>query len=63
MRILQVITSLHIGGAEHLVTQIAIALTELGHTVDVSVLDGPQTIFTKELREKENRVISLGTSV
>ena len=63
MRILQVVTSLHIGGAEHLVTQMAIAMTELGHTVDVCVLDGEETIFTKELREKAIKVISLGTSV
>ena len=61
MKILQVITSLHIGGAERLATQMAIAMTEMGHTVDVCVFNGEETIFSKELREKAIRVISLGT--
>lgn len=63
MRILQVITSLQIGGAERLATQMAIAMTEMGHTVDVCVFNGEETIFTKELHEKGIKVIGFGTSV
>lgn len=63
MKILQVITSLQIGGAERLVTQMAIAMTEMGHTVDVCVFNGEETIFTKELHEKGIKVIGFGTSV
>lgn len=63
MKILQVITSLQIGGAERLVTQMAIAMTEMGHTVDVCAFNGEETIFTKELHEKGIKVIGFGTSV
>lgn len=63
MKILQVITSLQIGGAERLVIQMAIAMTEMGHTVDVCVFNGEETMFTKELHEKGIKVIGFGTSV
>lgn len=46
-----------------MVTQMAMAMTEMGHTVDVCVFNGEETIFTKELRQKAIKVISLGASV
>lgn len=49
MKILQVITSLRLGGAEHIVVELANGLTARGHKVDVAVFDGIETPFCKEL--------------
>lgn len=49
MKILQVITSLHIGGAEKLIVDIVPRLIDKGHTVDVVLFDGSITNFIEEL--------------
>ena len=59
MRILQVITSLHTGGAEKLVVDITRILRIRGHVVDVVVFDGKDTPFMKQLRETGCKVYSL----
>lgn len=60
MKILQVIGSLAMGGAEKLVTEIAPRLCQMGHEVDVLVFDGTETPFLKELKASGVKVISLG---
>ena len=50
MKILQVITSLRIGGAEKLITEISPLLRDRGHEVDVLAFDGIDTIFKKKYR-------------
>ena len=47
MRILQVITSLQIGGAEHVVVHLTKLLRQRGHTVDVVVFNGDETSFMR----------------
>ena len=59
MRILQVITSLHTGGAEKLVVDITRILRTRGHVVDVVVFDGIDTPFMQRLRETGCKVYSL----
>lgn len=49
MRILQVITTLLTGGAEHIVVQLAEQLTERGMHCDICVFDGQQTPFAEEI--------------
>lgn len=49
MRILQVITSMYIGGAEKLITEIAPLLRDKGHQVDVLLFDGTKTAFKQNL--------------
>lgn len=49
MKILQVITSLRLGGAEHIVVELSNALITRGHKVDIAVFDGVETPFYKEL--------------
>lgn len=55
MRCLQVITSLRMGGAEHIVVELANGLTARGHQVDIAVFDGVETPFYKEL----NRAVKI----
>ena len=43
MKILQVITSLEIGGAETLVVNLIPRLCALGHTVDLCIFNGAET--------------------
>ena len=43
MKILQVITSLQIGGAEKLISEISPLLRDKGHEVDVLAFDGVKT--------------------
>lgn len=61
MKILQVITSLRIGGAEHLVAEMTERFIARGHQVDVCVFDGFETIFTQQIRNAGGRVISLSS--
>lgn len=49
MKILQVITSLEVGGAEKLIVDIVPRLIEKGHIVDVVLFNGSTTKFTKEI--------------
>lgn len=58
MKILQAITSLRIGGAEKLITEIAPLLREKGHEVDVLAIDGMNTHFKKSLMDSGIRIIS-----
>jgi len=44
MKILQVITSLQIGGAEKLISEISPLLRDKGHEVDVLAFDGVEHI-------------------
>lgn len=60
MRILQVITSLQIGGAEHVVVHLTKLLRQKGHTVDVVVFNGEETAFMRELKETGCRIYKLG---
>ncbi|MGM9851671.1 MAG: glycosyltransferase [Muribaculaceae bacterium] len=62
MRILQVITSLRIGGAEKLIAEISPMLRDMGHQVDVLAFDGVETHFTRMLRDKGIKVLSFGTN-
>ena len=43
MKVLQVITSLEIGGAETLVVNLIPRLCTLGHTVDLCIFNGTET--------------------
>ena len=60
MRILQVITSLKIGGAEHVVVHLVRLLRQRGHEVDVVVFNGDETSFTTELKATGCKIYSLG---
>lgn len=57
MKILQVITSLLIGGAEKLVVDMAPLLQAKGHVVDIFVFDGVVTPFLLQLEDNGVRVI------
>lgn len=57
MKILQVITSLRIGGAEKLVVDLASLLKRRGHEVDIIIFDGITTPFIKDLQKEAIRVI------
>ena len=60
MKILQVITSLRIGGAEKLITEIAPLLRMKGHEVDILAIDGEESYFLDTLRGNGFKVITLG---
>ena len=60
MRILQVINSLGMGGAEKLISEIAPRLRDLGHEVDVLVFYGKDTPFRQDLERKGIKVMSVG---
>ncbi len=63
MKILHVITSLRMGGAEKLVTELVPRLITRGHQVDVAVFDGVETPLMAQLKSKECKVFSLGKSM
>ena len=65
MRILQVITSLKIGGAETLVVNMIPRLQALGHIVDLCVFDGTETPLSQRLRKEcpETKIYALGHGV
>lgn len=60
MKILQVITSLHIGGAEKLISEMSPLLREKGLEVDVLVFDGVETYFKKSLENAGIKVYCFG---
>lgn len=60
MKILQVITSLNIGGAEKLISEIVPMLRDKGNEVDVLAFDGADTAFKKNLLDKGIKVYSFG---
>lgn len=59
MKILHVINSLQMGGAEKLISEIGPRLNILGNETDVLVFDGSQTFFMQELKDKKVKVICL----
>ena len=65
MRILHVITSLEMGGAETLVVNLIPRLQALGHTVDLCVFDRTETPLTKRLRSEspQTKIYALGHGV
>ena len=62
MKILQIITSLRIGGAEKLITDMVPLFIEKGHTVDVLLFDGIETSFKQQLLNQNIKIISLGVN-
>lgn len=62
MKILQVITSLQIGGAEKLIVDMVPLYREHGYDVDILLFDGRDTAFKKELEKKGIRIFHLGHS-
>ena len=65
MRILQVITSLDMGGAETLVVNLIPRLQALVNTVDLCVFDGKKTPLTQRLRKEspQTKIYALGHGV
>ena len=65
MKILQVITSLEIGGAETLVVNLIPRLCVLGHTVDLCIFNGTETPLMQRLKVKspQTKIYALGHSV
>ncbi len=65
MRILQVITSLDMGGAETLVVNLIPRLQALGYTVDLCVFDCTETPLTKRLKSEclQTKIYALGHGV
>lgn len=65
MRILQVITSLAMGGAETLVVNLIPRLQALGHTVDLCIFDGTKTPLMQKLMTEspQTRIYALGHGV
>lgn len=61
MRILHVITSLHIGGAEKLMTILLPRLRDLGNEVELLVFDGTRTAFTDILEKDGIKIHSLNS--
>lgn len=59
MRILHVITSLHIGGAERLMTILLPRLRDLGNEVELLAFDGTRTAFTDVLERRGIKIHSL----
>ena len=62
MKILHVITSLRIGGAEKLMVDLLPRMKAEGHEVDLCVFDGVRTPFYEEIERRGMKVIQLGLS-
>lgn len=60
MKILQVITSLNIGGAEHLFVQLVEKLRQKGHEVDACIFNGVDTPLMGRLEQVGCRIFKLG---
>ena len=65
MRILQVITSLDMGGAETLVVNLIPRLQGVGHIIDLCVFDGTETPLTSRLKSEspQTKIYALGHGV
>ena len=65
MRILQVITSLEMGGAETLVVNLIPRLQVLGNTVDLCIFNGKETPLTHRLKKEspQTKIYALGHGV
>ena len=62
MKVLQVITSLQTGGAEHLVVDLVSKLRNKDLEVDVALFDGGQTPLKKQLQQSGCKIYDLGKS-
>lgn len=62
MKILQIITSLRIGGAEKLILDMVPLYVEAGHQVDVLLFDGIETNFKRDLQNKGIHFIEFSKS-
>lgn len=60
MKILQVITSLRVGGAEKLIVDMVPLYLEQGYQVDVLLFDGTETPFRKNLKDQGVKVYDFG---
>lgn len=60
MKVLHVITSLRLGGAERMVTELATAMNKNGHDVEIAVFDGFRTPLTERLESEGIIIHSLG---
>lgn len=60
MKVLQVITSLYVGGAEKLIVDMVPRYQEQGIQVDVLLFNGADTPFKEQLRKKGVRIYELG---
>lgn len=60
MKILQVITSMYIGGAEKLITEMSPLLRNKGHQVDVLLFNGTKTAFKQKLLDNGICVYEFG---
>ena len=56
MKILHIITSLELGGAEKLLTELLPAQIESGHTIELMILSDINAVFKKDLEEKEVKI-------
>lgn len=56
MKILHIITSLELGGAEKLLTELLPAQRRSGHTVELMILSDINSVFKKDLEEKEIKI-------
>ena len=65
MRILQVVTSLEMGGAEVLIVNMIPILQSLGHIVDLCVFNGVETPLMQRLRREspQTKIYALGRGV
>ena len=65
MRILQVVTSLEMGGAEMLIVNMIPRLQSLGHIVDLCVFNGVETPLMQRLRREspQTKIYALGRGV
>ena len=65
MRILQVVTSLEMGGAEMLIVNMIPRLQSLGHIVDLCVFNGVETPLMQKLRREspQTKIYALGRGV
>lgn len=59
MKILHIITSLELGGAEKLLTELLPAQIKFGHTIELMILSDINAVFKKDLEEKEVKYIYL----
>lgn len=60
MKILEVITSLHIGGAEKLIVDMVPLFQKQGYQVDVLLFDGTETPFKRQLQDKGVTIYEFG---
>lgn len=60
MKILQVITSLRVGGAEKLIVDMIPRLQERGHEVDLLLFNGADTPLKEKLQKEQVRILEFG---